>query len=214
MKQPTQQLKVWNGEFGKDYTDRNIFTGKELDALYAKRYGVTRKAMNRKFLQKLSRSTRILEVGSNVANQLACLQRMGFKDLYGIEPQGYAVERSKQLTRGINLIKADGFDVPFKDGYFDLVFTSGVLIHINPKDIKKALKEIYRVSGRYIWGFEYYSQKYSQIVYRGKKSLLWKGDFPGLYTKMFPDLKIVKQEFYRYRDGDNIDVMFLLKKNG
>lgn len=212
MKKSTQQLKVWTGEFGKGYTERNIFTVKELDNLYIKRYGITRTAMNRKFLNGISHSSRILEVGSNVANQLVCLQKMGFNNLYGIEPQSYAVERSKELTKGINIIKADVFDIPFKDNYFDVIFTSGVLIHISPKHIQKAIKEIYRCSAKFIWGFEYYSQQYKQIEYRDKHSLLWKTDFTKLYLKQFKELKLVKSEHIKYLDNDNVDSMFLLKK--
>jgi len=52
----------------------------------------------------------------------------------------------------VNLIQGSVFDIPFKDKYFDMVFTAGVLIHVSPSDIKKVLKEIYRCSTKYIWG--------------------------------------------------------------
>jgi pseudaminic acid biosynthesis-associated methylase len=212
MKNNTQQLKIWTGEFGKDYTERNIFTEKELDELYLKRYGVTRTALNKRFLKGLSSASRILEVGANVANQLVCLQKMGFSNLYGIEPQDYAVERSKQLTQGINIIKASAFDIPFKDNYFDLVCTSGVLIHINPAHIKKAMQEIYRCSAKFIWGFEYFANEYSGILYRGRRDLLWKADFAKMYCGRFNDLTLVKEERIKYLDNDNVDSMFLIRK--
>lgn len=56
--------------------------------------------------------------------QLKCLQEMGFTNLYGVELQAYAVQRSKEFTEGINIIQGSGFDVPFKDGFFDLVCTN------------------------------------------------------------------------------------------
>jgi len=68
---------------------------------------------------------RILEVGCNVGNQLRMLQRMGFNNLYGIELQQYAIEKAKALTKRINIIHGVADDIPFKDGYFDMVFTSG-----------------------------------------------------------------------------------------
>jgi len=212
MRDNTQQLKIWSGEFGKDYTERNIFSEKGLDELYLNRYGVARTALNKRFLKGLSASIRILEVGANVANQLVCLQKMGFRNLYGIEPQAYAVERSKQLTRGINLIKADAFDIPFKDNYFDLVYTSGVLIHINPKHIQKAMQEIYRCSAKFIWGFEYFADAYSGILYRGRRDLLWKANFAKMYCDRFKDLVLVKEERIKYLDNDNADSMFLIRK--
>lgn len=208
----TYQLKRWNGAFGKKYTDRNALSLNDLEKLYKKQYGITRTAMNRIFFDKLDRSVRILEVGSNIGNQLRLLQKMGFKNLYGVEPQEYAVEISKRLTRGINIVNGSGLDIPFRDNYFDIVFTSGVLIHIDPKDIGKIMKEIYRCSKKYIWGFEYYSPKYENIKYRGEKQLLWKADFANIYRRELRDLTTVKIRFFDYHEENNTDAMFLLKK--
>ena len=71
------------------------------------------------FLGNFDRSIRILEVGSNVGSQLNGLQKIGFKNLYGIEIQQSAVEISKQNTTNINIIKGSAFDIPFKDSYFN-----------------------------------------------------------------------------------------------
>jgi pseudaminic acid biosynthesis-associated methylase len=139
---------------------------------------------------------------------------MGFVNLYGIELQSYAVELSKARTKRINIIEGSAFDIPYKDGYFDLVFTSGVLIHINPSDIVWALREILRCTREYIWGFEYYADEHTEITYRGHKELLWKADYAKLYLQQFEDLKIAKEERLKYLDSDNIDTMFLLKKIG
>jgi len=208
-----KQLKEWTGKFGREYTLRNYLSIQELDKKYKNNYGITRTELNKVFLWGIGRNAKILEVGCNIGNQLICLQRMGFKNLYGIEPQEYAIELAKRKTKGINIIKGDIFDIPFKDGYFDLVFTSGVLIHISPKEIEKALREIYRCSSKYIWGHEYYSPNYEEVIYRGKRNLLWKADFLKMYLKLFPDLRVVKVKYLRYiSEKDKIDVMFLLKK--
>ena len=160
----------------------------------------------------MGRSLRILEVGSNTGTQLICLQKMGFKNLYGIEPQDYAVRVFKKRTSNINIIQGDIFNIPFKSGYFDLVFTSGVLVHIDPKGIKAAMEEIHRCSRKYIWGFESYAEKYEEVIYRGHKNLFWKTDFSRLYRKLFDDLKLIKEKRLKYLDNDNIDTMFLLEK--
>lgn len=212
MAKNTYQLKKWKGSFGKKYTDRNALTLSNLEKLYNSQYGITRTVMNKMFLDNFDRSIRILEVGANVGNQLRLLQNMGFKNLYGIEPQEYAIEVSKKTSNGINIINGSAFDIPFKDNYFDIVFTSGVLIHIDPVNLKKAMKEICRCSKKYVWGFEYYSPKCEQINYRGNCELLWKADFAGIYRKTFPGLKLLKNKYFKYAGGDNIDAMFLLKK--
>ena len=90
-----------------------------------RKYGKTRTEFNEKFLEGTDRSASILEVGSNIGLQLLCLQRMGFNNLYGIELQNYAIELAKSRTRYINIIEGSIFDIPYKDGFFDIVFTTG-----------------------------------------------------------------------------------------
>lgn len=208
----TEQMEKWLGEFGKEYTDRNALSLEDMEVLYRRRYGVTRTELNERFLSGIDRSARILEVGSNIGNQLLCLQRMGFSKLYGIELQSYAVEFSKSRTKRINIIEGSVFDIPFKDGWFDLVFTSGLLIHINPCDIALAMREIHRCTREYIWGFEYYADRYTEITYRGHSNLLWKANFARLYLDLFGDLELIREERLKHLDSDNEDIMFLLKK--
>lgn len=213
MKQ-TQQMGVWNGAFGREYTDRNAMSVEELDALYEREFGIGRRAMNQAFLGSLSRDSRVLEVGSNIGNQLLLIQSMGFTSLYGIELQHYAVQLSKRRTSGINLIEGSAFDIPCGDAAFDLVFTSGVLIHLSPQDIGTALAEIHRSTRRYIWGMEYFSETSEEISYRGEHGLLWKSDFCRLYLERFRDLRLVEQRRYPRSDGRNEDAMFLLERVG
>jgi pseudaminic acid biosynthesis-associated methylase len=208
----TDQMQAWMGEFGREYTDRNTFSLEEMEALYAKTYGLIRTDLNRRCLEGIDRSSRILEVGSNIGIQLALLQNMGFTNLYGIELQSYAVELSKSKTHNINIIQGSAFDIPFKDEYFDLVFTSGVLIHIHPSNISEVMNEIYRCTKKYIWGLEHYSDNYKEVVYRGQKNLLWNVDYKKLYLDLFDDLESVKDEQLKYLDSDNVDSMFLLRK--
>lgn len=85
---------------------------------------------------------------------------------------------------------------------------SGVLIHLHPTDISKALTEIYRCTKNYIWGFEYYTE----IPYREHSSLLWKANFSQEYLNLFEDIRLEKEEYFPYLDSENTDSMFLLKR--
>ena len=208
----THQMVEWTESFGKEYTDRNHQTVEQMEDLYRLRYGVSRTEMNQQFIGALDRSARILEVGTNIGNQLLCLQRMGFSNLYGVELQWYAVEAAKRRTERIHIVQGTAFDIPFKDGFFDLVYTSGVLIHIAPADIERALQEIYRCSSQYLWGLEYFAEEYTAVRYREHDDLLWKTNFCALYQATFPALRIVKDSRYHYRDADLTDSMFLLRK--
>lgn len=137
---------------------------------------------------------------------------MGFKKLYGIEIQYDAVEKAKLSTKNINIIQGSAFDIPFKEEYFDLIFTSGVLIHISPYDLFLALKEIVKCTKRYIWGFEYYSDEPKEIIYRGNVGFLWKRNFANFYLQNFKKFKLIKEKKYKYVDNENIDQMFLIEK--
>jgi pseudaminic acid biosynthesis-associated methylase len=209
-----KQTRTWRGRFGREYTDRNPQSVAELDALYSRWFGRSRTSLNQEFLGDLNRSMRVLEVGANVGCQLQALKTMGFENLYGIELQRYAVEQARGRLNGIDIIQASAFDIPFKDGYFDLVFTSGVLIHISPEQIEKALSEIVRCTRCYVWGFEYYAESYKAVRYRGLDDLLWKTDFAELYRSSFPALKVVRKRRLQHDHNDNEDCMFLLQKPG
>ena len=208
----TRQTKVWQGKFGQEYTDRNALSLEEMESLHMRHYGISRTQMNLRFLPDISPSLRILEVGCNIGNQLLCLQKAGFTNLYGIELQRYAVEVARVRTEGINIIQGSAFDLPFKDEYFELIFTSGLLIHISPTDIRKVVDEIHRCTREYIWGFEYYADEYQKVNYRRQSDLLWKTDFVKLWLKDFPSLELIEEERFKYLKNDNIDTMFLLRK--
>ena len=207
----THQMKVWVNQFGRDYTDRNVFTVEGLNKDYSECFGLSRVEMNTSFLDGLPLSTRILEIGCNVGNQLRCLQHMGFENLYGVEVQWYAVEKAKEQTPRSNILQGSAFDIPFRDGFFDLVFTSGLLIHISPTDILHALREMRRCTGKYIWGFEYFADSYTEVNYRGNGSLLWKTDFAKLFLDSFSDLRLIKRQ--KFSNSNNVDEMFLLEKS-
>jgi len=214
MRQPskTTQLQEWEGDFGREYTDRNSLTPEQVDELWRKNYGVTRTEVNRTFLQRIPTNARILEVGCNIANQLLLLQQLGYSNLHGIEVQGYALDIARSRVRGINLVQSSAFEIPYKDGYFDLVFTAGVLIHISPADLPVAMAEIHRCSRAFIMGAEYYAAQATEITYRNHNALLWKMDYAQEYLSRFPDLQLMQEQRLPYLESQNVDSVFLLRK--
>lgn len=211
----TQQIDFWSGDFGHQYTTRNTMNQEDWDETYIKNFGLTRSTMNEAFLDDLRRDLRILEVGSNTGHQLKALQQIGFTNLYGIELQLDAARLAQNLRENICIVQASGLEIPFGDGSFDLVFTSGVLIHIAPHDLPFIMGEIHRCSSRYIWGFEYYSDSITEINYRGNNGVLWKANYASLFMQRFPDIALLKKRFYPYindNERGNVDCMYLLEK--
>jgi pseudaminic acid biosynthesis-associated methylase len=210
--QPTPQLEKWTGEFGREYTLRNSYTPEQVDALWDTNYGITRTELNRRFFEHIPADARILEVGCNIGNQLLLLQRLGYSNLHGVEIQSYALETARSRVRNTSFVQASAFDLPYKDNYFDLIFTSGVLIHISPKDLSLALDEIHRCAKTYICGSEYYAPSLTEIDYRGHRALLWKMDYAQEYLARFSDLKLVQEQRLPYQNSKNEDTMFLLRR--
>lgn len=209
----TAQIKIWQGEFGRAYTDRNTLSPEQLDKLWLGNYGISRSEINREFLAEVPKDARILEVGCNVGNQLLALKELGFRDLTGVEIQSYAIEVAKKRITGLFIKQASAMDLPFESCTFDLVFTSGVLIHVAPEDLKQAISEIHRCTRQYIWGAEYFSAEPASVTYRGRESLLWKMDYAQLYLSSFADLRLMREQRLCYLQNENVDTVFLLGKN-
>lgn len=184
----TSQLALWRSEFGRDYTDRN---DRELPE---------RVAAWRRLLDGLA-PARVLEVGCNVGWNLEYLRRLGAGELYGVEPQAYAVARARARGPAFGVVQGTAFDLPFRDGWFDLAFTSGVLIHIAGEQIGAALDEIYRVSRRWIVAIEYDHPSEQEVRYRGHAAALWKRDHGALWQARYPSLRRVRRLALGAADG-------------
>ena len=208
----TKESKTWRGEFGSQYSERNLLDATELDRMYQGKYGVTRTALNRQFLADIPRSASILEVGCNLGNQLILLEQMGFKNLTGIEIHTEIVKEAQSRVPWARVMEGSALKFPFRDASFDLVFTSGLLIHIAPQNLPTAMSEIYRCAKDWIWGLEYYALEMIEVLYRGHSGLLWKGDYARLYTESFLDLELVSERRLNYLENDNTDSMFLLRR--
>ena len=208
----TKQTETWRGEFGSQYSERNLYNPPDLDNLYQRNYGVTRTALNQRFLAEIPRSASILEVGCNLGNQLILLHDMGFENLSGIEIQGEIVKRAQSRAPWARVTEGSALKIPFPDASFDLVFTSGLLIHIAPQDLPVAMNEIHRCARGWIWGFEYHAPEMTEVPYRGHSGLLWKADYARLYIETFPDLELVSEQKLSYLENDNVDSVFLLRR--
>lgn len=210
----TPQAREWDGNFGREYNERNRFSPAEYDATYVSKYGITRTELNQRFLNAIPRDASILEVGCNLGNQLLMLQQMGFTNLHGIDVQRDIVNEPQKRLPSAILKQGSALQIPYPDMSFDLVFTSALLIHIAPTDLLTALTEIHRCSKTWIWGLEYFAPELTEVPYRGHQNLLWKTDYVRLYLETFPDLELVREEKLQYLTDSNIDTMFLLCRKG
>jgi SAM-dependent methyltransferase len=93
-----------------------------------------------------ARDRRVLEVGVGLGADHQCFAEFG-ADLFGMDLTPRAIEHVRRRFAAFNLpcklVVGDAENLPFGDGFFDLVYAWGV-IHHSP-DTAKAAREILRV---------------------------------------------------------------------
>ena len=172
---------LWAGDFGDAYIERNA------DA------GAAREPFWRDVLDGLDvRSA--LEVGCNVGPNLRWLQELlDPAAVFGVDVNQEALARVRTTLPRVNAVTASARELPFRDRAFDLVFTTGVLIHLPPAIVPLAMGEIVRCSRRYVFCGEYYSDELTEVPYRGEEGALFKRDFGDLYQQLFPELSLLRR---------------------
>lgn len=182
------QLSEWRGDFGDAYVGRNM----ALDHAQGE-------TVFSRMLAKVKTEIRsALEVGCNVGNNLAYLNHI-FPDsveLLGVEPNEKAFSIFQQRCPFVKTSwNCSGYSLPLEDNSVDLVFTSGVLIHIHPDRLRQITSEIVRVSKKYVLCLEYFSHTPVAIPYQNKSNLLFKMDFGAYYLQNYPELQTVDYGF-------------------
>ena len=210
MAEAPKPLAAWSGEFGDAYTARNAGDAEAI----AGRLRVWGEVFTR---MKGDFPKSALEVGPNVGLNLRALKAMGTADLWGVEPNPSARARlvADDVLPAERVLEGFGHSIPRPDASVDFSFTSGVLIHVDPSLLEQTLREVHRVSRKYVFAAEYFSPKAETLTYRGEEGLLFKNDFGGLYLDMFPDLELVDYGFFWRRTTVMDDsTWWLFRKKG
>jgi pseudaminic acid biosynthesis-associated methylase len=187
--QRTPQEQLWAGEFGANYVERN--RGTDLVASNTELF--------RKVLSAAEEVGSVLELGCNIGNNLMALRGLlPEADLHGVEINTQAaaeVERWGGAT--VEVASILEYDAPRT---FDLAFTKGVLIHINPDRVRDVYAALVASSSRYVMVCEYYNPTPVEVTYRGHEHALFKRDFAGEMLDAFPELTLVDYGFTYHRD--------------
>lgn len=193
MTQQANPLGHWQRSFGASYIERNQATS-DVTAEASVVFGRILDAAGVR-----AQIGTVLEVGANVGINLVGLRRaLGpAASLSALEPNAAACAslRTNADAHLAEVIEADASRIPRADHTFDLVFTNGVLIHVPPDALPQAMREIVRVSKRYVLCSEYFSHTPVEIRYRGESGLLWKRDFGKTYLETCPNLRVVQYGF-------------------
>lgn len=162
----------WSDSFGRSYTDRN-----QVDPR-------TRAEFWKSAMEFCTPAT-VLEVGCNRGHNLAAIQMVDTSiDCHGIDVNVQAVNEAR--SNGITAEVGSALEIASKFGHesMDLVFTSGVLIHIPPDSIQRVMQAIVDTSAKYVLAIEYDAEKEEEVEYRGHAGKLWKRPFGKMYEAM------------------------------
>lgn len=201
----TEQEKFWATDFGNEYPSRN--EGEKMIS--------SNLALFSKIFKNCPSVHSVAELGCNIGLNLIALNRID-RNLklrgYEINEKAVSAARKKNIAEIVNTTVIETLDASQK---FDLTFTKGVLIHINPEMLQAVYKNLYELSNRYIMVCEYYNPAPVSIDYRGNNDRLFKRDFAGELIQKY-DLKLVSYGFnYRldtYLTNDD-STWFLLEKS-
>lgn len=181
--------RLWSGEFGDAYVDRNADAGRVRGPFW------------RQLLADFP-AQRVLEVGCNLGANLSWIgQTIDPRGVYGIDVNLKALGQLRRTHPQVNPIYATARELPFRDRFFDLTFTMGVLIHQPPETLPLVMSEIVRCSRRWVFCCEYFAEQPTEVPYRGETGALFKRDFGGHYQSLFPELKLRQQGFLGRADG-------------
>lgn len=164
----TEQEHFWAGDFGDGYLKRN--RGEQLVGAKTAFFG--------RALRGAGAISSIMEFGCNIGLNLQALSQLGSFKLSGIEINTNAAGQAASLGVAKISNKSILNDLT-GEGMFDLTFTMGVLIHINPDCLTTVYDNLVALSRRYILVAEYYNPSPVSVTYRGHEDRLFKRDFAG-----------------------------------
>ena len=185
--------KAWAGGWGDSYQERNQSSWVGIKNR-SRLFGDIFQAM-----ETASKATpslpafpaSVIEVGGGAGDNLRAIDMIYERSrqpvrLMSCDPNEAA---RKAMADVATVLPGDLSQLPYGDDAADLVFTSGVLIHVPPADLDRALSEIYRVSKRWVLSIEYFNAVPDEVLYRGQSGMLWRRDWGEAWLAKFPDLK-------------------------
>lgn len=181
---------LWGGEFGDAWADRN------LDYAYD-----VRKPFWDGLMERFAPS-RVLDIGCNAGGNLRWIApHLGENDAYGVDINRHSLDLIHEYVPNANVLVSGAADLPFRDGFFDFVFTVGVLVVVPEDTIQQAMREMARVSSRYVMCMEMYAPELTTIAHREIDRGLFKRDYATAFPEAVPGLTLVDTGYMGPEDG-------------
>ncbi|MEW4447184.1 class I SAM-dependent methyltransferase, partial [Vibrio cholerae] len=92
---------------------------------------------------------KVLDIGCGEGKLVAELVNSGV-DAFGLDISDVVIERANSRLKG-RFKQGSILELPFQDNHFDTVVSTDCMEHLTPDDVPAALKEICRVTGKYVF---------------------------------------------------------------
>lgn len=96
------------------------------------------------FIKLLSEDGKVLDVGCAGGRDAGKFSKAGF-DVTGIDVIDVFLAEAAKNAPQAKFVKMDLLDLKFPDDFFDAIWAHAVLLHLERKNIPRAIKEFYRV---------------------------------------------------------------------
>jgi spore coat polysaccharide biosynthesis protein SpsF len=194
--------RLWSGEFGAAYIERNRILDERRAAFWTR-------------LIREHGIESVLEVGCGQGGNLRPIARLVAPDqVWGVDVNETALAVARRNAPGIHAVQGLARSLPFPDGFVDLAFTAGVLIHQPDASLPDVLREIVRCSRRFILWAEYHAPTSEEVPYHGVAGSLFRRDYGAIYHELFPELVVRDEGFLAPDDGFDRLTWQLLEKPG
>jgi spore coat polysaccharide biosynthesis protein SpsF len=180
--------RLFAGEFGAQYTDRNRSTDPRKPTFFHD-------------LFRRHNVRRVLECGSNLGLNLTECTRDPDMEVWGLDIQRRAIREATAMQENGNFVVGSLFELPFRDNFFDLAFTCGVLIHVPPEGLANAVREMHRVSCKYLLCAEYHDEQEVAVPWRGHTNALFRRNYKNVFLDLFPHLEVVDEGYKSAEEG-------------
>ena len=95
------------------------------------------------FISKYKKTGNLLDMGFAKGDFLKAAEKKGNWKLFGIDVSEYAYNITKNFVKAqLELVNLNKEKIPFPDKFFDVIYASEILEHLNPQNLM--LKEIFR----------------------------------------------------------------------
>lgn len=170
-----EQELFWAEHYARNYIEKNSHFD---DALALKAWS--------QMLAATEEVSSVLECGCNIGRNIDSLSRLlpaAEKSVIEISTPAFEfVTKRHSFVQKFNgsILESN------LEGPFDLVYTMGVLIHINPDELIANLGKAFSYTQKYFLIGEYFNRTPTMIQYQGEANRLFKRDFGRLVLENLP----------------------------